>query len=342
MSSHFPYEFVELPSETQAEVMKHFLGYKGGLGEVKGPGHLIPMHYDKLKHEYYNFKFNSDDVVIVTQPKCGTTWTQEIVWCMRNNLDFQAAEEKALWIRAPFLEFDAIKPVEMTVIKPVLDALQSAGVKSNVGEEYLSVAKSIPGPRTIKTHLPFSLLPPDLLDTCKVIYVARNPRDACVSYYHHQRLIKCSEYVGDFPTFLDFWCRDLMLQGPYWAHVEEGWSRREHPNMLFMFYEDMKLNINEQTNCLNTFLGTNLSQAQLQKVVNFTDVGSMKKRTNIKDLFKIMSGNRPSTTDENYQVGKGTTGDWKNYITPQLDSKFDTWIRKWGHIADNVPFRNVL
>ena len=43
----------------------------------------------------------------------------------------------------------------------------------------------------------------------QVVYVARNPRDVCVSYYHHQSLLGSAEFIGDFPDFVDFWCRDL-------------------------------------------------------------------------------------------------------------------------------------
>ena len=35
----------------------------------------------------------------------------------------------------------------------------------------------------IKTHLTFEMLPPALLDTCKVVYVCRNPKDTVVSFY---------------------------------------------------------------------------------------------------------------------------------------------------------------
>lgn len=35
---------------------------------------------------------------------------------------------------------------------------------------------ALPSPRFIKSHLPLSCLPPNLLDECKVVYVARNPK----------------------------------------------------------------------------------------------------------------------------------------------------------------------
>ena len=51
--------------------------------------------------------------------------------------------------------------------------------------------------RVIKSHLTFEMLPPALLDTCKVVYVCRNPKDTVVSFYK----------VFQFRFFL------LLLQG---------------------------------------------------------------------------------------------------------------------------------
>lgn len=53
-----------------------------------------------------------------------------------------------------------------------------------------------PSPKFVKSHLPMSMNNPRLLDTCKVIYVARNPKDVCVSHYYHNRLIRCHDYAG--------------------------------------------------------------------------------------------------------------------------------------------------
>ena len=43
------------------------------------------------------------------------------------------------------------------------------------------------GRRVIKTHLPLQLLPPDLKDKCKVIYVSRNPKDTAVSLFYYYK-----------------------------------------------------------------------------------------------------------------------------------------------------------
>lgn len=70
----------------------------------------------------------------------------------------------------------------------------------------------LPSPRFFKSHLALSLLPPSLLDTCKVVFVARDPRDVSVSFYHHNRLFITPGYVGDFKT--------------YWSYVTKGLGKR--------------------------------------------------------------------------------------------------------------------
>jgi hypothetical protein len=64
--------------------------------------------------------------------------------------------------------------------------------------------------RFIKTHLPFKLLPKSIGEKrAKVVYVARNPKDVVVSYYHLNRLYRTQGYVNDFQTFFKYFMRDL-------------------------------------------------------------------------------------------------------------------------------------
>ena len=62
---------------------------------------------------------------------------------------------------------------------------------------------SIKGRRIIKTHLPLEFLPPHLADTCKVIYLGRNPADTAVSFYHWHK----ETFSGSFATFIDMFCK---------------------------------------------------------------------------------------------------------------------------------------
>ena len=67
----------------------------------------------------------------------------------------------------------------------------SSGTQSQGGPQFR------PSPRFVSTHLPFSMNNPRLLDVCKVVYVARNPKDACVSFFNFSRLVKMLNFTGD-------------------------------------------------------------------------------------------------------------------------------------------------
>lgn len=80
--------------------------------------------------------------------------------------------------------------------------------KTRTAPKYADFRK-LPSPRFIKSHLALSLLPPSLLDTCKVVFVARDPRDVAVSFYHHNRLFIVNGYVGDFKTYWNYFIKGL-------------------------------------------------------------------------------------------------------------------------------------
>lgn len=106
---------------------------------------------------WQGFRPRPDDVVIATYPKCGTTWMQRIVGL----LIFQDPTpirlmDVSLWLGCRFVE-----PVEATLAR--LEAMRHR--------------------RFIKTHLPADGLPLD--DDIRYIVVARDGRDACLSYHNH-------------------------------------------------------------------------------------------------------------------------------------------------------------
>lgn len=56
--------------------------------------------YEDIK----NMEVFEDDVWVISFPKCGTTWLQEMVWLINNGLNFNVAKEQKLANRFPFLE----------------------------------------------------------------------------------------------------------------------------------------------------------------------------------------------------------------------------------------------
>ena len=62
-----------------------------------------------------------------------------------------------------------------------------------------------PSPRFIKSHLPLLNLPSNLLDESKVVYVARNPKDVTISYFHHlKNLDPVMNMALDIHEFIEY------------------------------------------------------------------------------------------------------------------------------------------
>ncbi|XP_063600716.1 sulfotransferase 1C4-like [Penaeus indicus] len=86
----------------------------------------------------------------------------------------------------------------------------------------LQLAEAATTPRIIWTHLPLKLLHPDLLNTCKVVYVARNPKDVCASYYHFVKNLESCFFSGTFENLLDGFMAGNLFYGPYWDHIRQA------------------------------------------------------------------------------------------------------------------------
>ena len=99
------------------------------------------------------------------------------------HLLLQKWKSDTLYERSPFLEAEGLESKELH--NPLI-------------QNSLEKIDKMDSPRVIKTHLPFEFLPPNLLDICKVIYVARNPKDCCVSwvYFSSYRVSKIK--IGKF------------------------------------------------------------------------------------------------------------------------------------------------
>lgn len=55
-------------------------------------GFLISKKYETYKDDVINFEIRDSDVIVVGFPKTGTNWTQEMVWLLANNLDYEGAQ----------------------------------------------------------------------------------------------------------------------------------------------------------------------------------------------------------------------------------------------------------
>ncbi|KAM7371222.1 hypothetical protein PAMP_010711 [Pampus punctatissimus] len=91
------------------------------------------LHSRKSLKCYEEFAFRPDDIVIVTYPKSGTTWMQEIVPLIMSGGDPASVETLPNWERVPWLE-----------------VYQTSSL--NLEER--------PSPHMFATHFHYSMMPP--------------------------------------------------------------------------------------------------------------------------------------------------------------------------------------
>ncbi|XP_006085808.1 sulfotransferase 1C4-like [Myotis lucifugus] len=239
--------------------------------------------WDKI----WNFEAKPDDLLIASYPKAGTTWTQEIVDLIQNNGDIEKSKRAPIHLRQPFLEW-----VRTT----------NSGIDQ---------ANAMPSPRTLKTHLPVQLLPPSFWEkNCKIIYVARNVKDNMVSYYYFQKMNKGLPDPGSWDEYFETFLSGKVVWGSWFDHVKGWWKKKESHPILYLFYEEMMKDPKREIRKVMEFLGKNLKEEVLDKIVYNTSFDVMKRNPMTNYINDVKMNHRLSPF-----MRKGVTGDWKNHFT---------------------------
>uniref|UniRef100_A0A0P4W676 Sulfotransferase domain-containing protein n=1 Tax=Scylla olivacea TaxID=85551 RepID=A0A0P4W676_SCYOL len=322
------HEAVPLTLEEQKEIMEAGMVFPCAMMRLQPDGWLLPdPTVTKYCDKVYNFKFRPDDLVVMSYPKSGTTWMQEILWTMVHNPDLNHPETNTpILNRSPDISFDFIFDSQVTQFlkfeafrKWFTEVCPDRRTEDGI---MLQITELMSGRRIIKSHLPVSLMAPDFLDKAKVVYMIRNPKDVIVSYYNMMMKTNVGEFSPAFESFTRGFMQDNFIFGPYWRHVQDAWEQRDHPNMRIVFYEELKADTMTHLQRLNDFTGADLTQSQLDAVERHTSFSSMKGRGEpMKDgLFTNF-------------FRKGTSGGWKSHFTPELEQEMDEWIEK--HTTNN-------
>ncbi|XP_018022975.1 sulfotransferase 1A1 [Hyalella azteca] len=329
-----------LPPEQQTQYSKDFTGNVSKIFRINPCGTIVPEGIKYYEEDIYNFKFRPDDVLVMSYPKCGTTWLQEIIWNMRNNpdLDHQNPEEPLL-ARSPVIETDmALHDYMLTTsVEKYLDEPMFSTFKTrcpNLDPKrgiHLQMAESLTEPRTLKTHLPPSCFQPGLINKCKVVLIVRHPKDVVLSFQHHCRLLKSHGFTGSQDVFIEYFVNDLMIYGSYGNLVREALQFKLHPNFYLLFYEDLKADIQAELRKLNVFLGTGLSELQLQNVERQTCFKNMQKF----DPYRVMSSavsNMDVAQKDGPFIRRGLAMAWKGELTEEQEKMMNDFIMK--HFTD--------
>ncbi|KAM9302378.1 sulfotransferase 2B1-like [Gastrophryne carolinensis] len=257
---------------------------------IQLPGHL---HTPESLRYAQDFQFKEGDVLIVTYPKSGTTWMQEMLTLIYSQGDAEIATSIPNWERAPWLEHHYFK-----------DTLKE-------GE----------GPRIMTTHLPSCVLAPRLQNSkAKVIYIARNPKDVAVSFYYFHKMAEFLPDPGTFEEFLDRFLEGKVHYGSWFDHVKGWYSQRKNLDFFYITYEDLQKDLRRCIKKLCGFLGCPLYTQEVNKVEQHCRFSVMSQ--NVMVNYTLIP-NQILNHQQSKFMRKGVVGDWKQHMTPEQSDAFD-------------------
>lgn len=281
--------------------------------------HVNRLFSEQMIRSALSYAPQDGDVFVVSYPKCGSTWLHYVV---------QAALKIGAGLEAP--ELDVNGGADLWKAMPFFEIVGAEG------------ARDMPRPGAIKTHLPFQKL--QYSPGAKYIYIARNPYDCCVSFYHHTKRLPTYMFEdGTFDEFFDMFVQGKVDFGDYFDHLLSWYEHRDKPNVLLLTYEELKKDTRGWVLKIGDFLGKreygdNLREhpERVEKVLALTSVDNMKAlnsklmnwtevvesmpaeaKTAFTKKAKEMFGDVWDKSGQGEFVRKGVVGDWKSYFNAE-------------------------
>uniref|UniRef100_A0A8D3DXC4 Sulfotransferase n=1 Tax=Scophthalmus maximus TaxID=52904 RepID=A0A8D3DXC4_SCOMX len=253
--------------------------------------------YTPRSMKYYeDFSFRQDDIIIVTYPKSGTTWSQEIVPLIMSGGDQASVESLPNWERVPWLE-------------------QNTTCQFNL--------ETRPSPRIFATHFHYNMMPPGFFEVKpKVIYVMRNPKDVFTSLFHYSKAASYFLLLITFPIQYSFIIQ-LMMAVPFgsWFDHVKGWLNAEDKDhIMYITYEEMIIDLKDSVARIAQHLEKPLDTEVIEKIADRCLFKNMK-QNKMSNYSLAPRGIMDQTKSE--FLRKGITGDWKNQLTVAEAEFFD-------------------
>lgn len=277
-------DFRALSKMTEAELYSQ---YKG----VYLP--KVVHHPECLKH-FEEFTFRTDDIIIATYPKSGTTWMQEIVPLILSEGDMASVLTLPNWDRMPWLEAHRAMALNL---------------------------EQRPSPRCFVSHLHYSMMPKSFFKVKpKVIVVMRNPKDVFTSSFHYHEMASFLVNPGSVDEFLAKFMSGQVMFGSWFEHVKGWLNAEDQDHVMYISYEEMILDLKESVSKMARFMGKSLSEEVSAKIADNCTLKNMKR--NKMSNYSLVPEELMDRKKSEF-LRKGIIGDWKNLFTDAQSEYFD-------------------
>jgi hypothetical protein len=232
-----------------------------------------------------------DDVFLVSYPRSGNTWLR-------------------------FLVGNLIHPETPTTFANIEAFVPSIYVNRD------AQLRSLPRPRVLKSHEAF------FGKYRKVIYIARDPRDIAVSYYHYQ--IKYRQLPSGFPLegFVPLFIEDNFegLYGPWADHVMSWLAMRDTRDaFLLLRYEDLRENPVRELSKVAGLLGIPAADERVRQAVERSSANRMSSLE--KEQSRQWVSTKKSRQDIPFVRAAGS-GQYKSALSEKSVGQIES---AWGH-----------
>lgn len=249
-----------------------------------------------------------DDVIVVTPPKCGTTWMQTIVALL---LTGDPEVETELSAKMPWVD---IRVREIADVAARLDAMTHR--------------------RSMKSHTPMDGLPLD--DRAQYICVFRHPLDAHFSFRAHIRNVPMPWFNHWYPEddpdrigfrrFLDGgpegFDTDAMPLAHILRHYTAARAVADRPNVSLFHYGDMKRDLPGTFARLSQLLDLPHPAPVMEQLVHAATFANMKQNA---ERFSPSAGKGFFKSDSDF-FHSGTNGKWHGHLSDQELAAYDTMM----------------
>ena len=88
--------------------------------------------------------------------------------------------------------------------------------------------QALPSPRGIMCHANYEMMAggDPVKSPAKYIYVARNPKDVAVSYFHHTKAFKHFQFNEGWDKFFELFMEGKVSRGSWFDHVLGWWDHK--------------------------------------------------------------------------------------------------------------------
>lgn len=144
-------------------------------------------------------------------------------------------------------------------------------------DDCIEMVEKAARPRFIKTHLCAEMLPEQIwTKNPKIVYVARDPRDAIVSLFHFPYTILNNTQTID--DLVERFIKGQAMFAPFFEHVLDFWEMRNSPNILFLTYEEMKRDLMSVLKKTMVFFEKSYSNEELLKLEDHLSLENMRSK----------------------------------------------------------------